>query len=148
MTTTTKFAALLAFTVTATASAETNRGTIVVNLRGFANDDGQALLALYDKAEAFPRRSEEAIRRVRVPVKGKKARLQLTDLPYKSYAISVFHDENGNGKLDTNLIGIPTERLGASNNARAKFGPPSWQDAHFPLDQPEVAQNIELVDLF
>jgi len=39
------------------------------------------------------------------------------------YAVSVFHDENSNGKLDTNFLGIPREGVGASNNAKGHFGP-------------------------
>lgn len=44
------------------------------------------------------------------------------------YAISIFHDENDNGKLDTNFIGIPTEPYGFSNNAKGMFGPPDFKD--------------------
>jgi uncharacterized protein (DUF2141 family) len=48
-----------------------------------------------------------------------------------TYAVSVFHDENSNGKLDTNLMGIPREGVGASNGARGHFGPPKFDDAAF-----------------
>ena len=45
--------------------------------------------------------------------------------------ISAFHDENANGKLDKNFIGIPVEGFSASRDARARFGPPSFDDARF-----------------
>ncbi|MBY0427835.1 MAG: DUF2141 domain-containing protein, partial [Alphaproteobacteria bacterium] len=48
-----------------------------------------------------------------------------------TYAVAVYHDENGNGKMDTNFIGIPKERTGASNDAKGKMGPPKFQDAKF-----------------
>src|SRR5450755_1266464 len=48
-----------------------------------------------------------------------------------AYAISVFHDENSNGRLDTNLMGIPREGVGASNNAKGHFGPPKFDAAAF-----------------
>jgi uncharacterized protein (DUF2141 family) len=51
------------------------------------------------------------------------------------YAVSVFHDENSNGKLDRNLLGIPREGVGASNNAVGHFGPLKFDDAAF---QPPV----------
>lgn len=47
------------------------------------------------------------------------------------YGISAFHDENTNGKLDTNFIGLPTEDYCASRDARGSFGPPSFSDAKF-----------------
>jgi uncharacterized protein (DUF2141 family) len=47
------------------------------------------------------------------------------------YGISAFHDENSNGKLDTNFIGLPTEDYCASRDARGSFGPPSFSDAKF-----------------
>lgn len=48
-----------------------------------------------------------------------------------TYAISVFHDENSDGKLATNFIGIPREGVGASNNAKGRFGPPKFDAAAF-----------------
>lgn len=48
-----------------------------------------------------------------------------------TYAISVIHDANRNGKLDTNFFGIPKEGFGFSNDAMGKFGPPSFEKASF-----------------
>jgi len=53
------------------------------------------------------------------------------DVPKGVYGISAFHDENQNGKLDTNFIGLPTEDYCASRDARGSFGPPSFSDAKF-----------------
>ncbi|MGC4066312.1 MAG: DUF2141 domain-containing protein [Polyangiaceae bacterium] len=47
------------------------------------------------------------------------------------YGISAYHDENANGKLDTNVLGMPTEDYGASRDARGTFGPPRFEDAKF-----------------
>jgi uncharacterized protein (DUF2141 family) len=47
--------------------------------------------------------------------------------------VAVFHDENGNGKLDTNFLGIPREGVGVSNNKLRKLGPPTWEDSKFGL---------------
>ena len=52
-------------------------------------------------------------------------------LPKGVYGISAFHDENNNGKLDTNFIGLPIEDYCASRDARSSFGPPSFADAKF-----------------
>ena len=47
------------------------------------------------------------------------------------YAVSVFHDENNNGKLATNFVGMPKEGVGASTNAKGHFGPPKFDAAAF-----------------
>ena len=53
------------------------------------------------------------------------------NLPPGKYALSCFHDLNGNGKLDTNWMGIPNEPYGFSNNARPQFRAPKWAEAAF-----------------
>ena len=57
--------------------------------------------------------------------------VSLQDIPFGTYAISLFHDQNGNGKLDSNWIRIPKEPYGFSQNAAATFGPPKFQKAAF-----------------
>jgi uncharacterized protein (DUF2141 family) len=52
-------------------------------------------------------------------------------IPEGTYGLSAFHDKNANGKLDTNLLGMPIEDYCASNNARGFMGPPSFEDAKF-----------------
>jgi uncharacterized protein (DUF2141 family) len=52
-------------------------------------------------------------------------------VPLGTLGISAFHDENSNGKLDTNFVGMPVEDYGASRDARGTFGPPSFEDAKF-----------------
>jgi uncharacterized protein (DUF2141 family) len=53
------------------------------------------------------------------------------EVPAGTYGISAFHDEDNDGKLDTNLVGYPTEEYCASRNARNMFSAPSWKDAKF-----------------
>ena len=54
------------------------------------------------------------------------------------------HDENGNGELDANFVGIPKEPWGFSNNAKGKFGPPKWEDVQFSIGEEAVVQAISL----
>lgn len=65
------------------------------------------------------------------------------DLPAGSYALSVFHDENGNEKLDSNIAGIPTERYGFSRDARGHMAAPSFSDAAIDL-QADTTLTIHL----
>ena len=58
------------------------------------------------------------------------------------YAIKLYHDENDNGLLDTNLVGLPSEGYGFSNNA-GRYGPASYEVAKFAVSQ-DVSININL----
>ena len=55
--------------------------------------------------------------------------LVLRDVPPGRYGVSVMHDRNANGKLDSNIVGIPTEPYGAIRHARGRMGPPAFEDA-------------------
>ena len=68
----------------------------------------------------------------------------IDSLDYGEYAIRVFHDENKNGELDTDFLGIPDEDYGYSNDASGFFGPPSWEKAKFYFDKPEMTITINI----
>ncbi len=74
---------------------------------------------------------KDAFRAAIVKINGKKALCVFKDVPAGVYGISAFHDENNDGKLDTNLVGYPTEEYCASNNARNLLSAPSWSAAKF-----------------
>ncbi len=74
------------------------------------------------------------------------ARLVFSGLEPGWIAVSVFHDEDGDGELDTNFIGIPSEPVAASNNPSARFGPPSWEDSRFELPEGGVEITIALTE--
>lgn len=65
-------------------------------------------------------------------------------LPPGSYALSVFQDLNGNRKLDTNFLGIPTEASGSSNDAPATWGAPKFRDAVFTVGDTPMDLQIRL----
>ena len=70
-------------------------------------------------------------------------RFQTANLPKGEYAFRVMHDENDNGRLDSNFVGMPKEPWAFSNNAMGNFGPAKWKDAKFVLDG-ETTQTIKL----
>ncbi len=91
------------------------------------NSDGVVLCGLFTKDGWL----KQPVKSARARLKGRVAVCVFEDVKPGVYAVSAFHDENANGKLDTNLIGIPTEGFCASRDARAHFGPPSFKDARF-----------------
>ncbi len=119
----------------------TLRGQLT-NLRG---GRGTCYLALFASAEGFPRQSNRAVRTLRVPVGAATCAFSFDGLPPGSYALAVFHDENDNGRLDTNFLGIPTERLGFSNDARGMmFFPPSFTAARFAVPGTGAVISVKL----
>ncbi len=65
-------------------------------------------------------------------------------IPDGKYAVKIFHDENNNGKMDTNFVGIPKEKWGTSNNVKAKFAPPNFKEMIF--DFPSQKEIIVFVN--
>jgi len=102
-----------------------------VTVTQIRSDQGQVMLALTNNAEDFTAR--RWLVGLTQPAKPGSIRFVLPDLAAGDYAISVIHDENSNGKLDSNFLGVPTEGYGFSNNARGNFGPPEFAAARFGL---------------
>ena len=104
---------------------------IHVEIDGLRSDKGQVLCALFSSAADFPKNSGKAIAQARSGISQGRAVCEFPGVASGTYAVSVFHDENSNGKMDTNFMGIPREGVGASNNARGHFGPPKFEAAAF-----------------
>jgi uncharacterized protein (DUF2141 family) len=106
---------------------------IHVEISGLRSDKGQVLCALYSstQAEAFPKKADKAVARLTAKIAERGAICDFTGVAPGTYAVSVVHDENSNGKLDTNFIGMPREGVGASNDAKGHMGPPKFSAASF-----------------
>lgn len=117
-----------------------------VDLTGL-RDGGLAWVLLFSDAQAaaYPKRRKEALRRIDVVPHQGVATVAFEGLECRAYALAVVHDENGNGKLDTNFLGIPREGLGASRNARRMFGPPTFDDAKVLLRAARTVLPITVV---
>ncbi len=102
---------------------------------------GEILISLYSNEEAF---RSEPLKTHRQAAQTGDIAVLLNDLPVGDYAVMLFHDINSNGKLDTNLIGIPKEPWGGSLNGTRVFGAPKWQDVKFTLPAEGVSVSIEL----
>ncbi|WMW80242.1 DUF2141 domain-containing protein [Undibacterium cyanobacteriorum] len=102
-----------------------------VEVHGIKQSKGEIMVALFDKKEKWLR---DAIARKSVDARLGAVEVVFTDLPEGEYAISVLHDANSNGAMDTNAIGIPTEAYGFSNDASGSFGPASYADAKFKVE--------------
>ena len=96
-----------------------------------ARDEGSLRVAVFHHRGAFPDR-DQALHRYALT---SKRELTIRELPPGVYAVAVFQDINGDGKLNRNLFGRPTEPYGFSKNARGRFGPPEFEQASFALSK-------------
>ena len=78
-----------------------------------------------------------------IKVEAKETTAVFVDVPKGDYAVTIFHDKNNDGKLNTNFIGIPKEPYGFSNNPLAMFGPPSYEKCLFQV-KGNTTVNVEL----
>lgn len=116
-----------------TTNAQENTFDLTVEITGMEIDNGKVFLALFDSEETFLKSGKD-IRGTQAIVKDKKAIAYFKGLKKGEYAISIFHDENNNGKMDTKIFGIPKEPYGFSNNAKGFMGPPKFKDSKFMVD--------------
>lgn len=117
-----------------------------VTIAGLRNGRGVVRCALFRGPDGFPKDISKAYRHETVNITERTAACDFDGLAPGRYAVAVFHDENENGKLDTNLIGMPKEPVGVSNNAKAHFGPPRFEDAAFPVGEDSINMTIQLVE--
>jgi len=107
---------------------------MTVTITGLESDKGKVMVAIYNSKDAY-KANKDRFRQAVLPISGGKAETTLEGLPPGEYSVSVYHDENDNGKIDTNFIGIPKEAYGYSNNARGKKGPPLYEDTVVTLKE-------------
>lgn len=120
--------------------------TLTIQVNGIRDGEGRLACALFWKNKGFPRKHRRALRRTWIDVKSDTAKCVFKRTGLGEYAASVFLDQNGNGKLDTDAIGSPNEPWGVSRDAKAKrFGPPIFKDAKFKYEGGPVTIEINLV---
>ena len=99
---------------------------LALSVNGVRSAKGSIMIAVYDAEPGF-RDPMKAMARISLRAREGSVKVTLPDLPPATYAVAVFHDENGDQELDANILGIPTEGYGFSNDARGTMGPPSFQ---------------------
>jgi uncharacterized protein (DUF2141 family) len=107
--------------------------TLTVRVERVKTASGPVICDLFNAGDGFPGPS---------PIIGGTVRMQASDepvcvwqrLPAGDYAVSVIQDENANGELDSNVLGVPLEGYGASNNVLPPTSAPLWSDSRFSVD--------------
>lgn len=128
-----------ALALAATPGAEADP-IIKITVAGVKAPQGFMMIALHDEKGW----SGAPAARMRVAVNGLSVSVALPAPAPGRYGVKLFHDVNGDGKMDTNIVGFPTEPFGFSNDAPIRLGPPSFADAAFDVGPAGVAQVITL----
>jgi uncharacterized protein (DUF2141 family) len=140
--------ALLLWAPSSSLTAQTkDTSTLTVRIFGARNTKGKIGVTLFQDAEAFPDDTSKAVQQQSVEIDPNTMGAQVTfkDISQGTWAVSVLHDENGNGKMDKNFVGMPKEGYGASNNPKKKKRAPTFDEAKFSLNASEQTIEITLI---
>ncbi len=144
MTTLIKFIIVLIIgttTIYAQEDLSDNLQDIQVTITDIDSDEGMLYIGLYNSEDTFLNKRYKG---TRSEIKDGKVVVSFQDIPEGTYAVTVFHDENSNQKLDTNFMGIPKEDTGCSNNAKGFMSAPKWEDAKFILSDTTAIIEINM----
>ncbi len=133
---------LLSFTP-ATEKEIVENGSITVTINGIEEQKGQVVFMLFTSGDGFPKEVDKAYKKGVVKEFGTSATYTFKDIPYGKYAIAVFHDENSDGEIKTNFIGMPKEPVGASN--MTKMGKPSFKKYSITLREASKKLSLKFI---
>ena len=118
-----------------------------VRIDGLRSTRGKILAYVWNQGDGFPSEKQKTLTIAEVAIRGGQAEVDV-EVPAseKRLAISVMHDENGNGKMDSNVLGIPLEGYATSNNVpHSMIGPPRFKDAEFMIREATAVVRIKML---
>lgn len=125
--------------------ADAEPAVVIARIEGLGSTEGQLLVALFRSEDGFPNDQERAADKTSVePLPGSAGEpvsVTFEKVPPGPFAIAVFHDADMDFELDTNWLGIPTEKWGVSNDAAGWLGPPKFSQAELTV---EPGESIEI----
>ncbi len=142
-----RFGLLLAVLLTGTGpvspvhaqSSDAPASPLIIHVDGLESNKGSVRAELTTDAHYD---SDGNVRAAVLPIEDREAHWTVDDLPPGTYAVRLYHDEDDDGELDTNMFGVPQEPFGFSNNARGNMGPPDFEDAAFTLGSDSLSMTI------
>jgi uncharacterized protein (DUF2141 family) len=114
---------------------------LIVTVTGIKENKGSIRVGLFKSENDF---LKKAVYGETVKATGPEVVVVFKNLPEGEYGLSVIHDENDNGELDSNFMGIPKEGFAFGNDAMGTFGPPPYNDAKIKVDSKNVTQRIKM----
>lgn len=124
----------------AQASATVEAATLTISFTDIEAPKGRIMLALFEGAAGYD--GGKPVRGAAIEVSASTASTVITGLAPGQYGVKLFHDVNGNGKMDTNPFGMPVEPFAFSNSAKGNMGPAAWDAAKFEVKSGANTQTI------
>jgi uncharacterized protein (DUF2141 family) len=138
---------LLASLVVPSKAEATSSSTLTVTVSGLGNPQGQVCFSLFSGRQGFPSNGAYAIQASCMSAAGTPVVVTFQNLNVGNYAVAVFHDVNGDGVLNRNWLGIPTEAFGFSQNPRILTSAPQFGDSAVLVAGSQTAIQIRLQSL-
>lgn len=110
-----------------------SQNQISVDIHDVPSSEGKISVAVYNNADGFLK-FDKVFKCDSIIAQKGITKIFINDLPKGEYALAIFHDENGNDKLDTNWLGIPKEKVAFSKAKMKTFGPPGFKECAFKLE--------------
>lgn len=119
--------------------AEEDTSGLTIRVVGLESERGRVAIALF-ASELNYEREADPFREAFVEISNRRCEWEVGPIPAGEYAVLLYHDLNGNQKLDKNFFGIPREPYGISNNPKPRFGTPEYTRARFEVAGPTVIE--------
>ncbi|MBK8705560.1 MAG: DUF2141 domain-containing protein [Saprospiraceae bacterium] len=119
-------------------------GNLVISIEADVKKRGNIHVAVFQNEKAFSKKSGGVFEKVLSYSGGAKYGLEVPALAYGRYSVAVFQDLNGNGRLDANTLGVPTEPYGFSNNPKVKWSAPTFDETAVSLKSPSISLSITM----
>ncbi|MCX6178573.1 MAG: DUF2141 domain-containing protein [Chlorobiales bacterium] len=123
-------------------------GNIIVHIKDLRNLNGMLGASLYASKKGFPDTPECSYATLIKKITCNEDTFIFENVPFGTYAIGVLHDENSNGKMDKNFIGMPREGCGISTNPKIGMGGPKFNNSVFTLNAKKLELTIDVKYLF
>lgn len=125
-------------------SAVKAQNSLTVNISNIEAANGNVEIGLYNKEKGFLKEGQQFLKK-KIKVIGNTLKYTFQNLPKGDYSVAVFHDSNLNNKCDTNMIGMPVEGFGFSNNFRPKLSAPKFAQTKVFVENAKSI-NINLIN--
>ena len=125
------------------------KASLTVNVIGIASNEGSIRAALYNNQAAFEYKKDPAqyiYQKAMAGIKNQQATLTFSNLPYGVYAIKLFHDKDNSEIFKRNLLGVPQEGFGVSDNPKIDHHSPTFDQTKFVINQPKMNITINMIN--
>ncbi|MEA5536309.1 DUF2141 domain-containing protein [Crocosphaera sp. XPORK-15E] len=117
---------------------------LTFEVNGVSDRKGQICFSLFSSSRGFPSSGNDAVQKQCVKITDTNPRITINNLAPSTYAVAVFWDDNSDGQLNRNFLGVPTEKFGFSSNPVVRTGPPKFGESAILVTGKNVIISIKL----